>query len=254
MELKGSSIAITGGASGLGRASAARLVGTGAVVTIIDLPDSPGAAVADELGGDCVFAPADITDAQAFAAALDIADARGGLRGLVHCAGTGRRIRLLDAEGKAGSREDFEFIMRLNLIGSYDALRLAAERMARHDADEAGRGAIVLTASVAAFEGQIGQIAYTASKAGVVGMTLTAARDLASKGIRVCTIAPGIIDTPLLGRLREDVRRSLEDSVPFPKRLGRPDEYGQLACAILENDYLNGETIRMDAALRMGPR
>jgi NAD(P)-dependent dehydrogenase (short-subunit alcohol dehydrogenase family) len=254
MLLKGSSIVVTGGASGLGRATARRLLEGGASVTIVDLPGSPGAEVASTLGSGCAFAPADITDPAAFAAALDVADDRGGLRGVVHCAGVGKRIRLLERDGQPGSREDFEHIVRVNLIGSYDVLRLSAGRIARQEAREGERGAIVLTASVAAFEGQIGQIAYTASKAGVAGMTLTAARDLASKGIRVCTIAPGIIDTPMLGRLREDVRHSLEQSVPFPRRLGQPDEYAQLACAILENGYLNGETIRLDAAIRMAPR
>ncbi|MGN0122506.1 MAG: SDR family NAD(P)-dependent oxidoreductase, partial [Rhodococcus sp. (in: high G+C Gram-positive bacteria)] len=161
---------------------------------------------------------------------------------------------VLDKEGKAGSLEDFEFVIRLNLIGSFNALRLGAERMAELDLIEDERGAVVMTASVAAFEGQIGQINYSASKAGIVGMTIVAARDLASKGIRVNTIAPGIMDTPLLARLREDVRKSLEATVPNPSRLGRPDEFGQLATNILENGYINGETIRLDGAIRMAPR
>jgi NAD(P)-dependent dehydrogenase (short-subunit alcohol dehydrogenase family) len=172
----------------------------------------------------------------------------------VHCAGAGRRLRLLDKEGNPGSLEDFEFIIKLNLVGSFNALRLGAERIAKHEPVDGERGAIILTASVAAYEGQIGQIPYTASKAGIVGMTLTAARDLASKNIRVCAIAPGIMDTPLLARLREDVRDSLAASVPNPQRLGTPDEFGHLATHILENAYLNGETIRLDGALRMAPR
>jgi NAD(P)-dependent dehydrogenase (short-subunit alcohol dehydrogenase family) len=173
---------------------------------------------------------------------------------VVHCAGASRRLRLLDKDGNPGSLADFEFVVKLNLVGSFNALRLGAARIARQEPVDGERGAIVMTASVAAYEGQIGQIPYTASKAGIVGMTLTAARDLASKGIRVCTIAPGVMDTPLLGRLREDIRAGLEASVPQPERLGRADEFGQLACQILENSYLNGETIRLDGAIRMAPR
>ncbi|MGH3449797.1 MAG: SDR family NAD(P)-dependent oxidoreductase [Haloechinothrix sp.] len=254
MRLEGLTTAITGGASGLGLAAARRLVKAGGTVTLIDLPGSAGAEIAAELGESAQFTPADVTDAEQFAAALDVADARGGLRGLIHCAGAGRRLRLLDSDGNPGSLEDFEYVVKLNLVGSFNALRLGAARMARHEEVDAERGAIVLTASVAAYEGQIGQMPYTAAKAGIVGMTLTAARDLASRAIRVCTIAPGIMDTPLLARLREDVRASLEASVPNPARLGQPDEFGQLACQILENGYLNGETIRLDGAIRMAPR
>lgn len=254
MELKGLSIAITGGASGLGLATARRVLDAGGSVTLIDLPGSNGADVAAELGDGAVFAPADVTDADQFAAALDVAHERDGLRGVVHCAGAGRKMRVLDKEGKAGSLEDFEFVIRLNLIGSFNALRLGAERMAQLEPIDGERGAVVMTASVAAFEGQIGQINYSASKAGIVGMTIVAARDLASKGIRVNTIAPGIMDTPLLARLREDVRASLEATVPNPSRLGRPDEFGRLAASILENGYINGETIRLDGAIRMAPR
>lgn len=254
MDLKGLSVAVTGGASGLGLASARRVLDAGGTVTLIDLPTSDGAEVAKSLGADATFAPADVTDSEQFAAALDVAHERGGLRGVVHCAGAGRKMRILDKEGKAGSVEDFEFVIRLNLIGSFNALRLGAERMAQLEMIEDERGAIILTASVAAFEGQIGQINYSASKAGIVGMTIVAARDLASKGIRVNTIAPGIMDTPLLARLREDVRASLEATVPNPSRLGRPDEFGKLATSMLENGYLNGETIRLDGAIRMSPR
>ncbi|MFJ6263322.1 SDR family NAD(P)-dependent oxidoreductase [Rhodococcus erythropolis] len=254
MELNGLSIAITGGASGLGLATARRVLAAGGNVTLIDLPSSNGADIAKELGGGASFAPGDITDADQFAAALDVAHERGGLRGVVHCAGAGRKMRILDKEGRAGSLEDFEFIIRLNLIGTFNALRLGAERIAQVEPIEDERGAIVMTASVAAFEGQIGQINYSASKSGVVGMTIVAARDLATKGIRVNTIAPGIMDTPLLSRLREDVRQSLEATVPNPARLGRSDEFGRLATNILENGYLNGETIRLDGAIRMAPR
>ena len=254
MELKGLSVAVTGGASGLGLATARRVLAAGGNVTLIDLPGSSGEEIAKELGDGAVFAPGDVTDSEQFAAALDVAHERGGLRGVVHCAGAGRKMRVLDKEGKAGSLEDFEFVIRLNLIGSFNALRLGAERMAELDLIEDERGAVVMTASVAAFEGQIGQINYSASKAGIVGMTIVAARDLASKGIRVNTIAPGIMDTPLLARLRDDVRKSLEATVPNPSRLGSPDEFGRLATNILENGYLNGETIRLDGAIRMAPR
>jgi NAD(P)-dependent dehydrogenase (short-subunit alcohol dehydrogenase family) len=254
MRLEGLSTAISGGGSGLGLATARRLVKAGGLVTLIDLPGSSGEQAARELGEAAHFHPADVTDAEQFGAALDAADERGGLRALVHCAGAGRRMRLLDKEGNPGSLEDFEFVIRLNLIGSFNALRLGAARIARRDEIDGERGAIVLTASVAAYEGQIGQINYTAAKAGIVGMTLTAARDLASRAVRVCTIAPGIMDTPLLGRLREDVRASLAEAVPNPHRLGHPDEFGLLTCQILENPYLNGETIRLDGAIRMAPR
>ncbi|MBM7459004.1 SDR family NAD(P)-dependent oxidoreductase [Rhodococcus coprophilus] len=254
MELKDLSVAVTGGASGLGLATARRVLAAGGTVTLIDLPSSDAADIATELGDGATFAPADVTDEEQFAAALDVAHERGGLRGVVHCAGAGRKMRILDKNGKAGSLEDFEFVIRLNLTGSFNALRLGAERMAELEPIDGERGAIVMTASAAAFEGQIGQINYSASKAGIVGMTIVAARDLASKGIRVNTIAPGIMDTPLLARLREDVRKSLEATVPNPARLGDPDEFGRLAVNILENGYLNGETIRLDGAIRMAPR
>jgi NAD(P)-dependent dehydrogenase (short-subunit alcohol dehydrogenase family) len=254
MQLEGSAFAVTGGASGLGLATARRIVKAGGLVTLIDLPAAGGEEAAAELGDAARFAPGDVTDEDAFAAALDAADAQGGLRGVVHCAGASRRLRLLDKTGNPGSLADFEFVIKLNLVGSFNALRLGAARIARQELVDGERGAIVMTASVAAYEGQIGQIPYTASKAGIVGMTLTAARDLASKGIRVATIAPGVMDTPLLGRLREDIRAALEASVPQPERLGRGDEFGQLACQILENSYLNGETIRLDGAIRMAPR
>lgn len=254
MKLDGSVIAVTGGASGLGYATAERLVELGAKVALVDLQSSDGDAAAARLGSNAVFTPGDVTDEASFGSALDAAEKLGPLRGLVHCAGSGRKLRLLDKEGNPGSQEDFEFVIKLNLVGSFNALRLGAARMAKHDTIEGERGAIIMTASVAAFEGQIGQIPYTASKAAVVGMTITGARDLASKAIRVNTIAPGIMDTPLLARLRDDVRQSLAASVPNPQRLGRPDEYAQLAAHILENAYLNGETIRLDGALRMAPR
>lgn len=255
MKLDGLTTAITGGASGLGLATAERLVAAGGHVTLIDLPSSDGAAIADKLGERARFVAGDVTDADAFGAALDVAEEQGeGLRGLVHCAGAGRRMRILEKDGSPGSLEDFEFVIRLNLIGSFNALRLGASRMARREAVDGEKGAIVLTASVAAFEGQIGQINYSASKAGIVGMTLVAARDLASQGIRVNTIAPGVMDTPLLQNVREDVRAALAASVPNPPRLGHTEEFGALAAHMLENGYLNGETVRLDGAIRMAPR
>jgi NAD(P)-dependent dehydrogenase (short-subunit alcohol dehydrogenase family) len=236
-------------------AAARRLVDQGGYVTIIDLPASAGAAIAAELGDRAQFVPADVTDEKSFAAALDAADTQAdGLRGVVHCAGAGRRMRILDKDGGPGSLADFEFVIRLNVIGTFNALRLGAARIAAHAAVDGERGAIVMTSSVAAFEGQIGQVNYSASKGAIVAMTVVAARDLANKGIRVCTIAPGIMDTPLLARVADDVRASLAASVPNPPRLGRTDEFGMLAGHILENPYLNGETIRLDGAIRMPPR
>ena len=255
MRLEGLTTAVTGGASGLGLATAQRLVKEGGHVTVIDLPGSEGEKVAQELGERARFVAGDVTDPESFAAALDAADEQAdGLRAVVHCAGAGRKLRILEKDGSAGSLEDFEFVIRLNLVGSFNALRLGAERIARHEPVDGERGAIVMTASVAAFEGQIGQINYSASKAGVVGMTIVAARDLASKNIRVNTIAPGIMDTPLLGRLPQEIRDSLGASVPHPHRLGRTEEFGGLAAHIIENGYLNGETVRLDGALRMAPR
>ncbi len=253
MNTDGISALVTGGASGLGLATARRLRAQGAQVVIADLPTSAGAAVADELGAH--FVPTDITDEAQTAAACDAAQALAPLRVLVHCAGRGGPVRLLDKEGNPGSLEAYSNIIRINLIGTFNTLRLAASRMARNEPTADGeRGVCVLTASVAAYEGQIGQIPYASSKAGVVGMTIVAARDLASRLIRVCTIAPGIFDTPLLGTLSEPVRASLAKQVPFPPRLGRPTEFAALVAHIVENGYLNGETIRLDGAIRMPPR
>ncbi len=253
MNTDGISALVTGGASGLGLASARRLRAQGAQVVIADLPGSAGEAVAAELGAQ--FVPTDITDEAQTAAACDAAQALAPLRVLVHCAGRGGPVRLLDKEGNPGSLEAYSNIIRINLIGTFNTLRLAASRMARNEPTADGeRGVCVLTASVAAYEGQIGQIPYASSKAGVVGMTVVAARDLASRQIRVCTIAPGIFDTPMLARVSEDARRTLSASVPHPARLGLPDEYAQLAMHIVANPMLNGETIRLDGALRMAPR
>lgn len=253
MNVQGAVAIVTGGASGLGLATAKRLLAAGATVVLADLPSSLGAAIAAEIGAH--FAPADVTDTESFQSAVDLAASLGALRVVVHCAGRGGAVRVLDREGAPGSLETYEAIVKVNLTGSFNVLRLAAAAIAKTEALPDGeRGVVVMTASVAGYEGQIGQMGYAASKAGVIGMTICAARDLASKHIRVCTIAPGIMDTPMLAKLREDVRASLGASVPNPARLGAPDEYAKLAMQIVENGYLNGETIRMDGALRMAPR
>jgi NAD(P)-dependent dehydrogenase (short-subunit alcohol dehydrogenase family) len=255
MKLDSGTALVTGGASGLGLATARALARDGAKVLIVDLASSPGDDVARELGANVRFVAADVTSEAEMTAACDAAVELGPLRMLVHCAGRGGPVRLIDKEGKPGSLEAYENIIRVNLIGTFNTLRLAAVRMAQNEPTPEGeRGVCVLTASVAAYEGQIGQIPYASSKAGVVGMTIVAARDLASKLIRVCTIAPGIFDTPMLARVTEDARRTLSASVPHPARLGQPDEYAQLALHIIGNTMLNGETIRLDGALRMAPR
>jgi len=245
---------VTGGAGGLGLAAAERLLAAGGKVVLVDLPASKGAEEAERLGANARFAAADITATEQFEAALDVAEAMGELRGMVHCAGRGATVRILDREGQPGSLETYESIVRLNLIGSFNVLRLAAARMARNEPVDGERGAIVLTASVAAFEGQIGQIPYASSKAGIVGMTLVAARDLANRGIRVNSIAPGIFDTPILDRLGDEIKAGLAAKVPFPPRLGRPAEFGMLAAHLLENPMINGETVRIDGAIRMPPK
>ena len=252
MEVGDIAALVTGGASGLGLASARALLRRGARVVICDLPTSAGAAIAAEIGAQ--FVAADVTDTAQMEAAVAAAAELGPLRACVHCAGRGGAVRVLDRDGAPGSLEQYEAIIRLNLTGSFNVLRLAAAAMARNEPIEGERGAVVLTASIAGYEGQIGQIPYASSKAGVIGLTLVAARDLASRLIRVCTIAPGLFDTPLLARLPDPVRASLSAAVPNPSRLGMPDEFAKLALQILENPYLNGETIRLDGALRMAPR
>ncbi|MGI4812997.1 MAG: SDR family NAD(P)-dependent oxidoreductase [Janthinobacterium lividum] len=254
MEIKGNSAVVTGGASGLGLATVERLLALGAQVVIADLPSSAGAEVVKRLGAAAQFVAADVTDAAQMEAVFDAAEALAPLRAVVHCAGRGGALRIIDKEGNPGSLEHFAGIVQTNLIGSFNVLRLAAARMARNASQDGERGVVILTASVAAFEGQIGQIPYASSKAGVVGMTLVAARDLAGKQIRVCTIAPGIFDTPMLARLPEDVKASLGKSVPHPARLGQPKEFALMATQIIENPMLNGETIRLDGAIRMAPR
>jgi 3-hydroxyacyl-CoA dehydrogenase / 3-hydroxy-2-methylbutyryl-CoA dehydrogenase len=255
MELRSVMAVVTGGASGLGRATAARIVDGGGRAALLDLPASSGADVARALGAGTVFVPADVTSGDQVAAALETARERlGGLNGLVNCAGVGTAMKTVGKSGPA-RLEDFTRVINVNLIGTFNCIRLAAALMARNAPGRDGeRGVIVNTASVAAFDGQIGQAAYSASKGGIVGMTLPVARDLAEVGIRVVTIAPGIFDTPLLGTLPEPIRASLAKQVPFPQRLGQPEEYAALACHVIENGMLNGETIRLDGAIRMAPR
>ena len=255
MHLDSISALVTGGSSGLGLATVRRLLAAGARVGIADL-NPPSDEDLASLATGVVYAKTDITDEAAVNDALDaIEGAHGPLRAVVHCAGRGGdRVRILDKEGNPGSLETFAEVIRVNLVGTYNILRLGAARIARTEPVDGERGAIVLTASVAAFDGQIGQTSYTAAKAAVHGITLVAARDLASRQIRVNTIAPGTFDTPMLARLRQDIRDSLAAAVPHPRRLGDPDDYAHLAVSLLENPYVNGETIRLDGAIRMPPR
>ncbi|MFK0157695.1 SDR family NAD(P)-dependent oxidoreductase [Streptomyces sp. NPDC090499] len=255
MNIDGSTALVTGGASGLGLATARRVIDRGGRVVLADISEEQGAKAVAELGEAARFVRADVTDEAAVNAALDTAERLGPLRFAVHCAGRGGdRTRIIDRERAPGELATFAEVIRVNLIGTYNVLRLAAARLSGNEVVDGDRGAVVLTASVAAFDGQIGQTSYTAAKAGVHGMTLVAARDLASWQIRVNTIAPGIMDTPMLGRLREDIRDGLAASVPHPRRLGDPDDFARLAVEMLENPYLNGQTVRLDGAIRMAPR
>jgi NAD(P)-dependent dehydrogenase (short-subunit alcohol dehydrogenase family) len=254
MDVTSGSAVVTGGASGLALATARRLVEKGVPTVLVDLPTSAGAEVAAELGGKTRFVAADVTDPEGVAAAVAAADELAPLRTLVHCAGRGGAMRVVDKEGNPGDLAFYEQIVRINLIGTFNVLSQAAARMAAHEPVDGERGVCVLTASVAAFEGQIGQLPYASAKAGIVGLTLVAARDLASKLIRVMTIAPGTFDTPILARLPQNVRDSLGQMTPHPRRLGQPDEFARLAMAIIDNPMLNGETIRLDGAIRMQPK
>lgn len=245
---------VTGGASGLGRASAEALIGAGAHVGILDLPNSPGPEMEQRHPGQVTFLPADVTDGDQVSAAIDALTQRGPLRVLVNCAGIGPPGKVLDRTRTPLPMADFERIIRVNLLGTFNAIRLAAATMATNEESDGERGVIVNTASVAAFDGQIGQPAYAASKGGIVSMTLPIARELARDLIRVDTVAPGIFDTPLLATLPEDARRSLGAQVPHPSRLGDPAEFGGLVRHIIENAMLNGEVIRLDGAIRMAPR
>ena len=255
MQIKDNTFLVTGGGSGLGAATARRLVDSSARVIVADINEEAGRQVAEDIGERARFALTDVTDEEsvekAIAAAMDVF---GGLRGVVSCAGVAPAAKVV---GKRGPHplEGFSRAVRINLVGTFNVARLAAAAMVENEPDSGGeRGVIVNTASVAAFDGQIGQAAYSASKGGVVSMTLPMARELAEHGIRVVTVAPGIFDTPMLAALPEEARESLGKQIPFPSRLGKPEEYAALVAHIVENRMLNGETIRLDGAIRMSPR
>lgn len=246
---------MTGGASGLGAATVRALADRGARVAIVDLDGDRASALAEELGDSAISFRADVTsESEVETAIAGAVEALGELRVAVSCAGVGWAEKVVGRAGPA-QLQPFETVVRVNLIGTFNVLRFAAAAMSANDPDSGGeRGAVVMTASIAAFDGQMGQTAYSASKGGVVSLTLPAARDLARSGVRVCTIAPGTFDTPLLAALPADARQALGASVPFPARLGDPSEFAALACHIAENPMLNGETIRLDGALRMPPK
>ena len=246
-------VLITGGASGLGAATAGALAESGVQVVIVDLPSAQGAHLVGELGARSRFVPADVRDEEQVRAAVDAASSLGPLRVAVNCAGIGTPGRIIGKHGVL-PLADFQRVIDINLVGTFNVLRLAAAAMTGNDPSDGDRGVVVMTASVAAFDGQIGQAAYAASKGGIAALTLSAARDLADKAIRVMTIAPGVMETPMLAGLPEQARVSLEAIVPHPARLGRPEEYALLVQQIVANPLLNGETIRLDGALRMPPR
>ncbi|QNI08204.1 3-hydroxyacyl-CoA dehydrogenase [Mycobacterium kubicae] len=250
MEIRDAVAVVTGGASGLGLATTKRLLDAGAQVVVLDLRGEEAVA---QLGERAHFAQTNVTDEAAVAKALDTAESLGPVRINVNCAGIGNAIKTLSKDGPF-PLDGFKKVIEVNLIGTFNVLRLAAERIAKTEPLGEERGVIINTASVAAFDGQIGQAAYSASKGGVVGMTLPIARDLSRELIRVVTIAPGLFKTPLLGSLPEEAQKSLGKQVPHPARLGDPDEYGALAVHIIENPMLNGEVIRLDGAIRMAPR
>ncbi len=253
MDIDGVSAIVTGGASGLGEATSRRLAARGARVVVLDMQAEKGEPLAAELGG--LFVHADVTDTEQVQAAVDAACELGTLRVLVNCAGIGWAQRTVDRSAAPADLGAFEKVVAVNLVGTFNCIRLAAAAMSTTEPLEYGeRGAIVNTASVAAFDGQIGQASYSASKGGVVGMTLPIARDLAAVGVRVNTIAPGLIDTPLLGLLPDPQKEALGQSVLFPKRLGTPDDFASLALELVTNGYLNGETVRLDGGIRMPPK
>lgn len=253
MDIAGASAIITGGASGLGAATARRLAAEGVRVVVVDLQDDLGDAVADQIDG--AYVHADVTDGEHVKAAVDAATEMGPLRILVNCAGIGTPARTLNRDGEPHDLRLFENVIAINLVGSFNCIRLAAAAMAQNEPmEDHERGAIVNTASVAAFDGQIGQAAYAASKGGIVGMTLPVARDLSSIGVRVNTIAPGIMDTPMLAGLPEDAKKSLGQQVLYPKRLGTTEEYAKTALFLVTHSYMNGETVRMDGGIRMAPK
>ena len=255
MKIDGKVALVTGGASGLGGATVKALHDAGASVVIVDLSSSNGEVVAKDLGERAAFSAADVTNEEEVKAAIQAAvDNFGGLHIVVNCAGVGFPGRVLTRDGDPTDLERFEFVVKVNLIGTFNVIRLSAAQIAKQDPDGEERGVIVNTASIAAFDGQIGQAAYAASKGGIVGMTLPIARDLSSKLIRCVSIAPGTFDTPMLAGLPEEARQKLAEGIPHPHRLGSPPEFAALVQHIVENPMLNGETIRLDGALRMPPR
>ncbi|MFA5891725.1 MAG: 3-hydroxyacyl-CoA dehydrogenase [Actinomycetota bacterium] len=254
MNLENKVALVTGGASGLGRATAQALLAGGARVVIVDLPTSQGEAVAKEMGANARFAATDVTsEADVQEAVATAVREFGALNVAVSCAGVGWAQRTVDKNGPH-SLDLFSKVIQINLIGTFNVMRCAAAQMLQQEPEDGERGVIINTASIAAYDGQIGQVAYAASKGGVVAMTLPAARDLAARLVRVCTIAPGTMNTPMLALLPEEARQALADGIPHPKRLGDPAEFGALARHIVENAFLNGETIRLDGALRMPPK
>jgi NAD(P)-dependent dehydrogenase (short-subunit alcohol dehydrogenase family) len=238
----------------LGEATVRQLVAQGGRVVIIDLNADRGNQLAAELGDAATFARADVSNAEEVQAAVEQATSMGTLRAAISCAGIGMAMRTVGKDGTPHDLGLFQKVISVNLIGTFNILRLAASAMAKNEPEDGERGVVINTASVAAFDGQIGQVAYSASKGGIVGLTLPAARDLSKAQIRVVTIAPGTFDTPLLGMLPDEIRDALAAAIPHPSRLGRPQEFGALACHIVENSYLNGEVIRLDGAIRMAPR
>lgn len=254
MDIEGAVALVTGGASGLGEATVREIVRRGGRAVIVDLNADRGNQLASELGDAALFVQADVGKTDDIEAAVAKATQMGPLRAAISCAGIGMAMRTVNKEGKPHDLAVFEKIISVNLVGTFNVLRLAASAMAANVPEDGERGVIINTASVAAFDGQIGQVAYSASKGGIVGLTLPAARDLSKAQIRVVTIAPGTFDTPLLGMLPEDIRTALAAAIPHPSRLGRPEEFGALAAHIVENSYLNGEVIRLDGAIRMAPR
>jgi NAD(P)-dependent dehydrogenase (short-subunit alcohol dehydrogenase family) len=255
LNIQGKTALVTGGASGLGGATAKELHDAGANVVIVDLESSNGETAAKELGDRARFAPADVTKEEDVRRAVGVAaEDFGGLHVAVNCAGVGWAERVLNRQGDSADLDRFEFVIKVNLIGTFNVIRLAAAQMSSQEPENDERGVIVNTASIAAYDGQVGQAAYAASKGGIVGLTLPVARDLASRLIRCVSIAPGTFDTPMLAGLPEEARRKLAEGIPHPHRLGRPEEFGMLARHIVENPMLNGEVIRLDGALRMPPK
>ena len=254
MEISGATAIVTGGASGIGGATSRLLTEHGMTVVIVDLQDEKGQALAEELNG--TYAHADITNADEVKAAVDLANADGNLRVVANCAGIGWAQRTVDRSGEPADLGAFEKVVQVNVVGTFNVIRLAASAMSQNEAvgDDGERGAIASIASIAAFDGQIGQASYSAAKGAIVGMTLPIARDLSAAGIRVCTVAPGTIDTPMFAFASDETKEGLGSAVPFPKRMGKPAEVASLMVEIFRNSYLNGEVIRIDGAIRMPPK